>query len=131
MEDCLSTTLHPLFSENFPEAGLTMPKQPRRNKRYLTLRLFEEDRELLQNLGRGRPEIADRYEAFLEVNEIVQGMEFPDIRKKKRRPIRIAIPQELEATITGIAEATGQPFLTILLEAAREYRRRHPLTRKK
>src|SRR5437764_8677528 len=33
-----------------------MPKQPRRDKRYLTLRLFEEDRELLQNLGRGRPE---------------------------------------------------------------------------
>jgi hypothetical protein len=106
-----------------------MGKPSRRYKRYLTLRLFEEDRELLQNLGRGRPEIADRYEAFLEVNQIVQGMEFPDIReKKKRRPIRIAIPQELEATITGIAKATGQPFLTILLEAAREYRRRHPLT---
>lgn len=117
---------------NFHEAGLTMPKQPRRNKRYLTLRLFEEDRELVQNLGRGRPEIADRYEAFLEVNEIVQGMEFPDIRKKqKRRPIRIAIPEELEATITRIAKATGQPFMTIMLEAVREYRRRHPWTPRK
>jgi hypothetical protein len=104
-----------------------MPRQPRRNKRYLTLRLHEEDRALLQNLGRGRDEIADRYEAFLEVNEFVPEMEFPDIRKKKRRPIRIAIPEELEKTITRIAKATGQPFLTILLEAAREYRRRYPL----
>ena len=41
-------------------------------------------------------------------------------------------PGKLAVTgFVSLAEATGQPFLTILLEAAREYRRRHPLTRKK
>ena len=47
-----------------------------------------------------------------------------DVRKKKRRALRIGVPEELETAINAVVKKTGQPFLTVLLEAAREYRRR-------
>jgi hypothetical protein len=87
------------------------------------MRLWPEDRELLQTLGEGE---ADRYSALCSLTEIVKGLKLPDIRKRKRRPLRLGVPVELDAAIDKVVQATGQTRLDVLLAAAREYRRRHP-----
>jgi hypothetical protein len=102
-------------------------KKPRRTQRFLTLRLRKEDRELLQNLGRGREGVADRYEALCALREVLSDLRLEDVRDKERRPLRIGIPESLEEAIGEVVGRTGQPFLAVLLEAAREYRRRHPM----
>ena len=93
--------------------------------RYLTFRLYEPDRQLLQDLGRMRPGVEDRHAALLELVAIVDELKLEDVRGRERRPLRIRIPEELEQTINRKAEATGQTFLAVLIEAAREYERRH------
>jgi hypothetical protein len=92
---------------------------------YLTFRLHERDRQLLQDLGRVRPGVEDRHAALLELTEIVDDLELEDVRRRERRPLRIRIPEELEQAIKGKVKATGQTFLAVLIEAAREYERRH------
>ena len=101
------------------------PRNAPRPGRYLTLRLHEEDRQLLQDLGRMRPGVEDRHAAFLELVPIVDDLELEDVRERERRPLRIRIPEELEQSINRKTEATGQTFLGILIAAAREYKRRH------
>src|SRR5262249_43190275 len=92
---------------------------------YLTVRLYEAERELLQGLGRLRTGVGDRFTALLELVGIVDGLELEDVRKRKRKPLRIKIPEALRQAIDRKVEATGQTFLAVLLEAAREYERRH------
>ena len=99
-----------------------------RDRKFVTFRFFPEDRELLQHIGKGRPEIEDRYEAFLDLAKLVPGLELPNIKDLERRPIRLGIPAELEEIINKKSEETGQPFITILLEAAKVYRRLYPFT---
>jgi len=98
---------------------------------YLTLRLYEPERELLQDLGRVRPGVPDRYTALLELVGIVNELELEDVRKRERRPLRIKIPQALKQAIDRKVEATGQTFLAVLIEAAREYERRHTPQRRR
>jgi hypothetical protein len=98
---------------------------------YLTLRLFEPERELLQNLGRVRPGVKDRYTALLELVGIVDELELEDVRRRKRQPLRIKIPEALRQVIDRKVEATGQTFIAVLIEAAREYERRHTSQRRR
>ena len=51
------------------------------------------------------------------LTEILPDLALEDVRGKERRALRIGIPEGLEVAINGIAEQTGQPFLTVLLEA--------------
>ena len=99
--------------------------------RYLTFRLHERDRQLLQDLGRVRPGVEDRHAALLELAGIVDELELEDVRGRERRPLRIRIPEELERAINRKAEATGQTFLAVLIGAAREYERRHTSQRRR
>lgn len=98
---------------------------PPRPGRYLTLRLFEPERQLLQDLGRVRPGVGDRHAALLDLVGVVDDLELPDLRARERRPLRIKVPEELERAINRKVEATGQTFLAVLVAAAREYHRRH------
>ncbi len=91
----------------------------------LTFRLHERDRQLLQNLVRVKPGTEDRHAALLELVAIVDQLDLEDVRERERRPLRFRIPEELEEAINRKAEATGQNFLAVLIEAAREYKRRH------
>ncbi len=101
-----------------------------RDRKFVTFRLLPEDRELLQNLGRGRADIPDRHAALLELVEIVQRQEYPEEQPEpERRSIRLGIPTELDEAIKAEAERTGSTYISLLLRAAREYRRRHPLRR--
>ena len=92
----------------------------------IVLRLDENDRELLQNLGRGRREFITRHGALSELVEIVREMhkegEFDQISQRRRRSVHIAVPADLDA---AIREKIGETrtYLTTLLAAAREYRR--------
>jgi hypothetical protein len=98
----------------------------------VTFRLLPEDRRLIQHLGRGRADIADRHAAFLELVEIVRRQECPnEPPEPERRSIRLGIPSELDEAIKAEAKRTGSTYISILLRAAREYRRRHPLRRRR
>lgn len=103
---------------------MTRRNEPRPG-RYLTFRLHERDRQLLQDLGRVRPGVEDRHGALLELVPIVDEVELEDVRGRERRPLRIRIPEELERAINRKAEATGQTFQAVLIAAAAEYERRH------
>jgi hypothetical protein len=93
--------------------------------RYATFRLHERDRQLLQNLAQVKPGTEDRHAALLDLVAIVDQLKLEDVRERERRPLRFRIPEELEQAINRKVEATGQNFLTVLIEAAREYKRRH------
>jgi hypothetical protein len=102
-----------------------MTKGKQRPGEYLTVRLYEPERELLQDLGRVRTGEGDRYVALLELVEIVDELPLEDLRERVRRPLRIKIPEGLKQAIDRKVAATGQTFLAVLIEAAREYHRRH------
>jgi hypothetical protein len=104
--------------------AMTRANAPRPG-RYITFRLHELDRQLLKDLGRLRPGVEDRHAALLELTGIVNELELENVRGRERRPLRIRIPEELEQAINRKVEATGGTFLGVLLEAAREYQRRH------
>lgn len=99
--------------------------------RYITLRLHEKDRQLLQDLGRVRPGVEDRHAALLELAAIVDELDMEDLRGRERRPLRIRIPESLERAIDRKADATGQTFLAVLIAAATEYERRHTSQRRR
>jgi hypothetical protein len=101
-----------------------------RDRKFVTFRLLPDDRELLQHLGQGRADIPDRHTAFLELVEIVRRQEYPEEPPEpERRSLRLGIPTELDEAIKAEAERTESTYISILLRAAREYRRRHPLRR--
>lgn len=102
-------------------------RNTRREGDHVTFKLLPREHDLLQNLGRGRPEVADRYSALAALAELVPGLDLEDIRGRERNAIRVRIPPALREAIDRKVEETGQPFVTILLAAAAEYRRRHPL----
>ena len=94
----------------------------KRDREYRVFRLFEEDRELLRNLGRTLGQSTgstDRYYAFRYLTPIVEHMKLADIRGRKRQSLRLGIPTELHEAIQKRAEETGQTYTDILLEAAR------------
>jgi hypothetical protein len=101
-----------------------------RDRKFVTFRLLAKDRALLQHLGRGRADIPDRHAALLELVEIVRRQKSPE-KPPERRSIRLGIPTELDEAIKAVAERTGSTYISILLRAAREYRRRHPLRRRR
>lgn len=105
-------------------SGLGRPKK--RERKFLTFRLLEEDRQLLQDLGRVGEEDKDRYHALCELTDIVPELDIPVAEKAERRALRLGIPEDLDVKIREVADRTKQPYLFILLEAAKEYRRRFP-----
>lgn len=99
----------------------------RRERRFITLRLLDEDRDLIQNLAKGRESTPDRHAALSALVPFVRKLSLPDIREQERSALRVGIPAELEDVINEVAERTGQPFVAVFLAAAREYRKRYPL----
>jgi hypothetical protein len=97
----------------------------RRPGRYITFRLHDPERQLLQDLGRVRPGVDDRYAALRNLIPIVEHLEMTDVRERDRRPLRLRIPEDLDQAINRKAGETGQTFLAVLIAAATEYRRRH------
>lgn len=98
----------------------------RKERNFVVFRLFQQERELIRNLGRGSESVADRHQALRDLVPIVEELNLPDIRNLKRKPIRIGIPEDLDAAIREVSERTGQTYTDVLLAAAREYRRRYP-----
>lgn len=96
-----------------------------RKRTFRTFRLFPQDRELLLDLGRGRPKILDRHAALLDMNSIAEEMDVP--QQEQRNPIRIGIPTVLMNTLSRRAKESGRTFQDVLLMAARHYRKKYPL----
>ncbi len=97
----------------------------RTDRVYKVFNLHPEDRDRIRLLGFG--DGMSRHEALLQLVPIVERLDMIDIRESQRRPIRIAIPVELDRVIRERKAATGQPYVQILLEAARRYRLDHPM----
>src|SRR5262245_48236835 len=118
----------PLSRRVKPMAERDLP----RDRKFVTFRLLPEDRALLQHLGRGRADVPDRHAALLELAAIVRRREYPEEEPEpQRRSIRLGIPTELDEAIKAEAERTGSTYVSLLLRAAREYRRRYPLRRRR
>ena len=92
----------------------------RRERKFRTLRLRSEDKELLQQLGRNDQDL-DRHHALLELIAVVKELQLPDIRNESRSPLRLGIPVQLDKAIRKKVDATGQTYIAVLLTAAREY----------
>lgn len=103
-----------------------MAANAKREGRFITLKIFEEERDLLQKLGQGPDDESDRYTTLAALALLVAGLDLPDIRKQKRRALRVQIPPALDEAIEQKAKATGQPWVTVLLAAAEKFRQDHP-----
>lgn len=92
-----------------------------REGRYLTSRLYRKQFKLLSELGRTKPDFTDRYMSLKELATTVDQLKIKDIRKRKLKALRLKIPPELEKAIAKKMKQTGQPFIRILLKAAKKY----------
>lgn len=102
-------------------------EEPKLHRKRTVLRLAEEERELLQNLGRGRIDSITRHDALCELTEIVNDMcnkgELEEVQHRRRKSCRVNIPLDLKAAIDARVKK-GDKFLTVLLAAAKEYQRK-------
>jgi hypothetical protein len=82
--------------------------------------LDKDDRDLIQNLGRGVTGIKRRREAFQALIPILRSMveDLSDSNEQKRITVRAQIPAELDCEITK-RTATGDKYVRVLLEACR------------
>jgi hypothetical protein len=103
-------------------------RELRRERKFRTLKLLPQDRELLRNIGHGRPDVADRYGALLQLTDIVRNEQIPnEPPEPERRSLRLGIPRELDQAVSRLAKRTGRTYISVLLAAARVYRQRFPL----
>ncbi len=100
-----------------------LQKMKELSREYHVLRLFQEDKDLIQGLG--KKDGCSRYDALLKLIPIVDMLDLPAIKAPKRYPVRVGIPTELKRAIKK-AKKPGQPMVEILLAAARKYREQHP-----
>ncbi len=78
---------------------------------------------MLQDLGRAGG--GDRHSALVELAGIVAVLPLEDLHERIRQPLRLKIPTVLDKAIKRRVKETGQTYLAVLVEAAREYHRRH------
>jgi hypothetical protein len=130
--------MHPFSKENWQEpdyARYARAERERRQdegielkRRKRVFRLSEKDREMLQDLGRGRDDSITRHDALCELTAIVKDMHregaFDEIKQHQRKSCRIDIPLDLKTAIDARVR-DGDKFLTVLMAAAREYQRQH------
>ncbi|MDZ4847916.1 MAG: hypothetical protein SGI77_01355 [Pirellulaceae bacterium] len=97
---------------------MTSPRK--RERRFATLRLTTQDKELLKRLGSPSDAAPDRHNALIAIAGLIAQLELPAI-DSRRQPIRLGIPPELDRAIELKRKATGQTALAILLAGARAY----------
>lgn len=98
-----------------------------RERQWVTLRLWPDDRTLLQTLANRQEETRDRYSALCALIPLVRELKLSDIRNRERQALRLGIPQELHNELEQVKQETGHSITDILLETARIYAKRHPL----
>ncbi len=97
-----------------------------RKRKFVTFRLLEEDRRLLKDLGIGREKDPERYHSLCELTQILTELDIPVAQTPERRALRLGIPTDLDQAIREVVKRTKQSYIFILIEAAKEYRRRFP-----
>lgn len=88
------------------------------------LRLEPEERQLLQNIGRGGPkDIRNRHEALIALSKIINEMKLPDIRRQRKSNCYLATPVELDVAIERRYRESKMkvPRVKILLKAAEHF----------
>ncbi|WP_339911809.1 hypothetical protein [Symmachiella dynata] len=92
-----------------------------RDRKWVTFRLWPEDRELLRTIADLSDETPDRYTALQQILPIIRDLELEDVREREREPLRLGIPKEVHNALAARSKATGQTITDILLIAVREY----------
>lgn len=89
-------------------------------RRHVVVKVFPSDRRKIQQLSyiNGKE---TRHEALLELEPIVQDLKL----ETERKPIRVAIPNGLDAAIKTKMEQTKRTYVDILLAAIEEYATKH------
>lgn len=98
-----------------------------RPRKFMTFKIYNRDRDMLQNLARVRKDTPDRHAALIKLAEVVPDLDLEDIRDQERRALRLGLPPELEKALQEKQESTGQPIVTILTEGVHEYWRRYSI----
>ena len=99
---------------------------PRKSKdrTFRVFNLLPSDRKGLKDI-KEIEELPNRHEALERLIPIVQSMDLEKLEQGDRKPIRLGIPDELHKAINDLKKKTGQTYISILVEAAREYKRLH------
>ena len=100
------------------------------DRRFVTLRLYEPERDKIRLLGTG-PEkkkgFGDRDTVLRQLVPIVKKLAKSLGRKPKPKPIRISMPDKLQKALAAAKENTGYTQLEILMLAIDEFRKEYPL----
>lgn len=108
-----------------------MPAPQKRLRLKKLFRVFPAEKQLLQWLGSENDfESVDRYQALVKLADIVPSLELEYLADLQRQPVQLQVPLELDEALAAKKKATGQPYVSILLEAAATYRKRQIGSRK-
>jgi hypothetical protein len=118
--------------DDYTEAELERRRQEdelKIDRKMSVLRLADDERALLQNLGRGRADSITRHQALCDLVDIVDKMseegELDEVRRRRRKSTRVKLPRSL-ITAIDTRVRNGDRFATVLLAAAQVYADQHP-----
>lgn len=111
------------FRKRYPQSkrlldeSPNMDNDPKKTRRSMVVRISEDERELLQNIGRGNSRIGNRHDALITMAAILDELELPKLPAKGRATISLTVPDDLNEAINARHKETGIPKIQILLQA--------------
>ena len=98
------------------------PREEPKERQFRVFNLLPSDRKLLKEI-RNIEGLTNRHDALGKLTTIVEAM--PTEKIEQRKSIRLGIPDDLHYAIDSLKKTTGKTYVSILVEAAREYKRLH------
>ena len=87
------------------------------DRTFKVFRLTETDRVAVQSLTLIASPSKSRFDAMIELEDVVTKMSFEKVEVPNRRPMRLAIPNRLDAAIRRAKKRSGHSYTSILLAA--------------
>lgn len=87
------------------------------DRTFKVFRLTEADRVAIQSLTNIVNPPKSRFDAMLELVDVVSKMSFEKVEVPIRRPMRLAIPNQLDSAIRRAKKRSGHSYVSILIAA--------------
>lgn len=87
------------------------------DRTFKVFRLTETDRVAIQSLTTVANPSKSRFDAMIELVDVVAKMSLAKIEVPNRRPMKLAIPNQLDAAIRRAKKRSGHSYASILLAA--------------
>jgi hypothetical protein len=97
----------------------------KREGTFVVFRVSPDEKKLLKSLGQ-KPGEKDRYTVLCQLVGLAREMKFTRQKLRLPKPVRLRMPPGLSKTLKQISQQTSKPAVAVLIDLAREYRRRHP-----